>query len=179
MRYQVLVLNIPNKHYRALKQRFSGMDVDFITALTVQQVEKLCKDKIFHLIILKFPDFTMCSQFFVALRSVNHAPAIALVDKFDDECACDVVQSGADLCFGTGWHVDFVVDHMMAQFRRYVSYNHLEGLSKREKSFFQVGDIYIDPQRNVVRVREKSVRLQHREFLLLLYFMKNPKMIST
>ncbi len=67
MRYQVLLLNVPNKFYRALKQRFSGMDVDFIVALTIQQAEKLCGEKKFHLLVLKFPNFALCSNFFVSL----------------------------------------------------------------------------------------------------------------
>lgn len=177
MRYQILMLNVPNRFYSALKQRFGGMDVNFIMALTARQATELCSEQTFHLIILKFSDPALCSKFLVTLRNVNYAPTIALMDQYDVACACDALQSGADLCFGAGWSVDLVVDHMMAQFRRYVSYTHLEEQPKRGKDFFQVGDIYIDPQRGVVRVKERSVRLRRREFLLLLYLMKHPKII--
>ena len=52
MRYQVLMLNVPNQIYNALRQRFGGMDVDFITAFTPQQVSRLCIENAFHLIIV-------------------------------------------------------------------------------------------------------------------------------
>lgn len=177
MRYQVLMLNVPNRFYSALKQRFGGMDIDFITALSNQQAADLCRESIFHLIILQFPDFTVSSKFFITLRSVNRAPIIALMDQYNVEGACDVLQSGADLCFGTGWPIDLVVDHIMAQFRRHTSYKRSEGQEKDKKDFFHEGDIYLDPKRGIVRVRGKNVKLNRREFLLLLYFMKHPKEI--
>lgn len=177
MRYQVLMLDVPGDHYHAFKHRFSGMDVNFTMALTMQDAARLCAERLFHLIILRFPDFTLCSEFFIALRRVCYAPAIALVDKYSIESACDVLQSGADLCIGTGWAISLAVDHIMALFRRSVSYSKYGGRQGRGAAAFQEGDIYIDPSRGVVRVKERSVKLRRREFLLLLYLMKNPKNI--
>ena len=59
----------------------------------------------------------------------------------------------------------------MAQFRRYTGYDQH---SAQERQDFQIDDIYIDPARCVVRVKERSVRLRPREFSLLHYFMKHP-----
>jgi len=153
------------------------MDVNFTIALTLQDAAHLCAERAFHLIVLRFPDFTLCSEFFVSLRRVNFAPAVALVDNYSIESACNVLQSGADVCIDTGWPVPFTVDHIMAQFRRYVTYNQRQGRQRRNTAAFQEGDIYIDPSRSVVRVKERNVKLRRRELLLLLYFMKNPKII--
>ena len=67
--------------------------------------------------------------------------------------------------------VDLTADHIMAQFRRYTGYDQH---SAQERQDFQIDDIYIDPARCVVRVKERSVRLRPREFSLLHYFMKHP-----
>lgn len=64
----------------------------------------------------------------------------------------------------------------MAQFRRYAAYDHYKNTKSND---FQVGDIYIDPSRCVVRVKERSVRLRPREFSLLLYFMQHPNIVLT
>ena len=93
--------------------------------------------------------------------------SVALMDRYDIEGACDVLQSGADLCLGTEWPVDWVVDHMMVQFRRYTFYDCSKGQEKGEKDFYHEGDIYLDPKRGIVRVRGKNVKLNRREFLLL------------
>lgn len=171
------MLDVPNDYYLAIKHRLSGMDVNFTMALAMQDAARLCAEQEFHLVILRFPDFTFCSEFLIALRRINYAPAIAFVDKYSIEGACDVLQSGADLCMSTGWPIALAVDHTMAQFRRYVSYSKYEGRKGRKAAAFQEGDIYIDPSRGVVRVKERSVKLRRREFLLLLCLMKNPKNI--
>ncbi len=67
--------------------------------------------------------------------------------------------------------MDLTADHIMAQFRRYTGYDQH---SAQERQDFQIDDIYIDPARCVVRVKERSVRLRPREFSLLHYFMKHP-----
>ena len=177
MRYHVMMLDVHKDFYRAIKHRFGGMDVNFTMALTMQDVMRLCAEQPFHLFILEFPDFVLCSEFFIALRRITLAPIIALIDKYNIENARSALQSGADLCLDSRCSIDLSVDHIMAQFRRYTSYDQAGGQQNSETSFLQRGDIYIDPQRRVVRVKERSVRLRRREFLLLLYFMKNPKII--
>lgn len=177
MQYQVMMLDVHRSLYQALKYRFGGMDVTYTMALTMQDVMRLCAEQPFHLFVLKFPDFILCSEFFCALRRVTLAPVIALIDKYSVEDARSVLQSGADLCVDCRCPIDLIADHIMAQFRRYTSYNQTDGKQERGASFLQCGDIYIDPLRRVVRVKERNVKLRRREFQLLLYFMNNPKII--
>lgn len=51
----------------------------------------------------------------------------------------------------------------------------------RAKRKYQLSkrDIYIDPARRKVEVRGQPVSLRPREFSLLLYFMRNPKIVLT
>lgn len=179
MRYQVLLLNIPSNLYHLLRYRFSGMSADFTTALTSQDAMRLCMKQSFHLILLKFSRFDLCGNFLIELRRASYAPVVLFLDDYYSENARSALQSGADLCLGMGWPFELSLDYAMAQFRRYTSYNQFEDCQDTDTAAFQVGDIYIDPRRYVVRVREKSVGLRPREFRLLLYFMKNPKDILT
>lgn len=179
MRYQILMLDIPKDFYSSLKYRFQGMDVDFIMAITLRDAASLCAQQQFHLIVLNAPDDAAFHEYLIAMRRVNYAPIVVLLDAYSTGDACAALRSGADLCVGTGWPIELATDHIVAQFRRYTAYNNTETRHRGNAADFQRGDIYIDPLRNVVRVREKSVRLRRREFLLLLYFMKNPKMILT
>ena len=177
MRYQVMMLDVRIDYYHALKHRLGGMDVNYTMALTMQDVAHLCAEQPFHLLVLEFSDSILCTEFFIALRRFTFAPVIALLKKYNVEKARSIVQAGADLCIDPRWPIDLGVDHIMAQFRRYTFYNQSENKQNSGDSFIHRGDIYLDPKRHVVRVRERSVRLRRREFLLLKYFMENPKVI--
>ena len=72
-----------------------------------------------------------------------------------------------------------IADLAWAQLRRYTEYNHYDGPGSLEVSPFQVGDIFIDPPRRIVKVRDQLVDLRPREFALLLYFMRNPDIVLT
>ena len=176
MRYQILLLDIPNNLHHALMHRLQGMDVDFMIASSSQNMVHLYAGLPFHLAVLHFSEPAHCNEFLIDLRRMSYVPAIVLFDQYDAKTACSALQSGADLCIGTDWPVDLAADHIMAQFRRYVAYTHDKGVRGGD---FQVGDIYIDPSRCVVRVKERSVKLRPREFELLLYFMEHPNKVLT
>lgn len=176
MRYQVLLLNVSSDLNHALMHRLQGMDVDFTLVSSHQNTVHLCAKHPFHLIVLHFPDNALCNEFLITLRRVSYTPTIVLLDQYDAETACSVLESGADLCVGTEWPVNLAADHIMAQFRRFTAYTHEKSTQEHD---FQVGDIYIDPLRRVVRVKERSVRLRPREFELLLYLMEHPDMVLT
>ena len=176
MRYQVLLLNVSSDLHHALTHRLQGMDVDFTLVSSHQNVVHLCAEHPFHLIVLHFPNAALCDEFLISLRRVSHTPTIVLLDQYNTESACSSLQSGLDLCVWPEWSVDLVADHIMAQFRRFAVYTYEMRTQERD---FQVGDIYIDPLRRVVRVKERSVRLRPREFELLLYFMQHPDMVLT
>lgn len=171
MRYQILMMDVPHDFYHALKYRLQWMDINYMAVLTPQSVKDLCKNQQIHLAILKFSEPAICSEFLIALRQICSAPIVVILEKYDVEIAHAALQSGADLCAGTQCSVDLTVDHIMAQFRRYTGYDqHIN----QEKQDIQIGDIYIDPARCVVRVKERDVKLRPREFSLLHFFMKHP-----
>ena len=68
-----------------------------------------------------------------------------------------MVQFGADMCISGKRPYSMIVNPAYAQLRRYTEYNH-----------------YIDPARQEAKVCGQPVCLRHREFSLLLYFMRNP-----
>lgn len=177
MRYQVMMFDLNKDYYAALKYRFGGMNVNFTIALTMQDVTHLCAEQPFHLIILELSESIVYSEFIIALRHFTFAPIIVLLDKFNIEKTRAIVQAGADLCIDPKWPIDMSVDYIMAQFRRYTNYNQSENQKDCNDSFIHRGDIYLHPQRHIVRVKERSVKLRRREFLLLKYFMENPNII--
>ncbi len=174
MRYQVLLLNISNDLYHALYYRLQGLDVDFTIVSNFQDVIHLSAERTFHLIVLCFLGAALHNEFLITLRNASYAPIVVLLNQYDAKRACSVLHTGVDLCVGAEWPADLTADHILAQFRRFAAYTHDKGT---RGSDFQVGDIYIDPLRRVVRVKERSIRLHPREYELLLYFMEHPDMV--
>ena len=90
-----------------------------------------------------------------------------------------MIHLGADLCVSGKRPYATIADLAFAQLRRYTEYNHYDDPAHAETAPFQVGDIYIDPARQETKVCGRPVILRHREFSLLLYFMRNPKIVLT
>ena len=79
------------------------------------------------------------------------------------------------------WQVSLLHDCKfdLCELRRYTEYNHYNDPGGAGVSSFQVGDIFIDPARRQVEVHGHLVSLRPREFSLLLYFMRNPRIVLT
>lgn len=79
------------------------------------------------------------------------------------------------------WQVSLLRDCKfdLCELRRYTEYNHYNDPGGAGVSSFQVGDIFIDPARRQVEVHGHLVSLRPREFSLLLYFMRNPRIVLT
>lgn len=90
-----------------------------------------------------------------------------------------MVQIGADMCISGNPPHTAIANHAYAQLRRYTEYNHYNDPAGAETAPFRVGDIYIDPARQEAKVCGQPVSLRHREFSLLLYFMRNPGIVLT
>ena len=88
MRYQILMLDIPKDFYSSLKYRFQGMDVDFIMAITLRDAASLCAQQQFHLIMLNVPDDGAFHEYLIAMRRVNYAPIVVLLDTYSTGDAC-------------------------------------------------------------------------------------------
>ena len=137
MRYQILLLDIPDELHHALEHRFQGININFITVSTCRSATHLCAERPFHLAVLHFSEIALCNEFLIDLRHTSYAPAITVLNQYNVKDACSALQSGADVCVGAKWPVDLAADHIMAQFRRYAAYTHDKGTQARD---FQVGD---------------------------------------
>lgn len=177
MKYQILAANVSESFSRKLKSRLAGMDGQLTKAQSVRDALHLCTNQHYHLLVLKVSDISRGSEAVAAVRSTSFTPIIVLLDQYDIESACALLKQGADLCLGTDWPPYLLIEYIMAQFRRYTAYSQYENPQGYDAAPFRGGDIYIDPLRRIVRVRDRDVKLRRREFDLLLYFMKNPKVI--
>ena len=88
-----------------------------------------------------------------------------------------MIQLGADICISGRCPCSTIANLTYAQLRRYTEYNHYNDPGGAGVSSFQVGDIFIDPARRQVEVHGHLVSLRPREFSLLLYFMRNPRIV--
>lgn len=134
----------------------------------------------FHLLIadLDYLRSIQQSDWLTGIRRNSFVPVIILSDTPEKDIK-GMVQLGADICISGKWPCAMIADFAYAQLRRYTEYNHYTWPSGAEISSFQVGDIFIDPARREVEVRGQPVSLRPREFSLLLYFMRNPKIVLT
>lgn len=179
MRYHALTTNLPTSLHLNLKHRLTGVGATLATAKRISDAVQLCAGQPYHLIVLALPSLDNCDELSVALRRVSFAPLIILVDVYDANLAFSALENGADLCLPSDSPVNFLSGHIMAQFRRYTAYNKFENPRERETIPIQSGDLYIDPTRRIVRVRDKEVSLRPREFSLLWYFVQNPGDVLT
>jgi hypothetical protein len=103
------------------------------------------------------------SDWLAGIRRISFVPVIVLSDTPEIDCHL-MVQLGADICTSSKYPHSMIADLARAQLRRYTEYNHYIGPGSLEVSPFQVGDIYIDPPRRIVKVQEQLVDLRPRSF---------------
>lgn len=151
----------------------------FMTS-TIQSADQLLRSQIFHLLIvdLDYLRNVQQSYWLSEIRRNSFAPIIVLSDSPEQDTNI-AVRFGADICVSGKWPCSIIADLVYAQLRRYTEYNHYSNFNGAEPSAFQVGDIYIDPARQTVEVCGQPVSLCHREFSMLLYFMRNPNIVLT
>lgn len=109
------------------------------------------------------------------MRWATNAPLIIVAST---EIANQLLESGADVCVPDHIKHGNLVAHAMALLRRYTLYDYYDKIQTNRKPVLR-GDIFIDPSRHVVLVRDQPVKLRWREFMLLHYFMKNPQFVLT
>ena len=178
MQYQVLALGLPDTLFLFLKERLIQANADLVLALDIRDASHLCVEQTFHLIVIQ-PSFPApCAPFLRALRRVSFAPIVLLIDPgTGQETVTANLEYGADLCLMNDIQPDLMCSYLFAQLRRYTRYNHYDQPESLNASPIQVGDLMIDPIRYEVQVKGNSVTLRHREFSLLLYFMRNPGIV--
>lgn len=109
------------------------------------------------------------------MRLTTHAPILVLAP---DKLSGPLLKAGADMCVPENLAPDMVTAHVLALLRRYTLYDHYDKRQPDRKAI-QRGDIFIDPSRYTVLVRDRPVHLRLREFSLLHYFMRNPQLVLT
>ena len=110
------------------------------------------------------------------VRRISFVPLIVLTNTPEKDLH-SMVSLGVDMCVPSKGPLSVIADTALSLLRRYTEYNHYNGPGSIEVSPFHVGDIFIDPPRCIAEVRGQKVDLKHREFSLLLYFMRNPNIV--
>lgn len=107
------------------------------------------------------------------MRIITDAPLLAIAPL---EISSQLLEAGADICLPDHMPQETIVSHALSLLRRYTLYDHYDKIQP-DKRAIQRGDIFIDPRRHTVLVRDKPIELRLREFLLLHYFMRNPYLV--
>lgn len=174
MTYSILTLGLPEKLITALQDLISQCDLNFIASATIRETSRLLEQQVFHLLIIGLDYLRNIHQtdWLEYIRHISFVPLIILSSTPDQDINT-MVRIGADMCISGNYPHTEIASHAYAQIRRYTEYNHCNDPAGAETLPFQVGDIFIDPARQKVEVCGRPVNLRHREFSLLLYFMRN------
>lgn len=180
MEYQALTLWLDESLCECLSKQFQGQ-LDFVVAWGIADMGRLLEKRAFHLLLVDLSALIAVQRekLVEMMRRVSYAPIVILLKEAAEYELCHLVDLGADLCLSRGQSPTLMASQIFAQFRRYTSYNHYDGLSGTEIAPFQCGDILIDPLRYHIQVRGRNVELCPREFSLLLLLMKNPGIVLT
>lgn len=177
MEYQGLTIGLSDELFSGI-HAFLVSHIRLLPALTVKDATQLLEQRKFQLLIVDIGYLRSVHQndWLSGIRRISFAPVIVLSDTPEEDIHA-MVQLGADICVSCRYPHSIIADLARAQLRRYTEYNHYTGLGGLEVSPFQVGDIFIDPPRRLVKVRGQFIYLCPREFFLLLYFMRNPDIV--
>lgn len=178
MIYNVLTVGLPDKLIETLQGLIIQYDLNFTVSKTTREASRLLEQQVFHLLIIGLDYLKSIHQadWLTDIRRVSFVPLIVLSSTPDQDVK-SMVHIGADMCISVGPPFSTIANHAYAQLRRYTEYNYYDNPISIETAPFRRGDIYIDPTQQKVKVCGQSVSLRHREFSLLLYFMRNPGIV--
>lgn len=180
MGYKALAVGLADDFLADLRMRLVQHDLHFTASATTKEAGRLLTSQIFHLLIvdLEYLRSILQTGWLAEIRHISFVPVIVLSDTPDEDIN-NVVHLGADMCISGKRPYTTIADLAFAQLRRYTEYNHSDNRAHAETAPFQRGDISIDPARQKSEVCGQPVTLRHREFSLLLYFMRNPDIVLT
>ena len=178
MIYRVMAIDVPDTLFFQLKEQTDNMNVEIVTAVSMQDAVKLCGKLEFQLICINQSYLEVRSDIITTLRRTTFAPIVILADTYKEEEIRLMFNAGADVCLPLYFPFSLLYAHIMAQLRRYTEYNYHAELNS-SMAAFQRGDVFIDPLYHLVKVRDQNITLRPREFKLLLYFMQNPNIVLT
>lgn len=180
MEYRTLAIGLSDKLFHTLREAVIQYKLQFTASPSVRDANCLLSRQIFHLLIVD-ADYLRDIQQIDWLNGIRRNSFIPLIilSGTPEKDTNSMVRLGADICVSGKWPCSMIADLVYAQLRRYTEYNHYSNFSGTEPSAFQMGDIFIDPARQKAAVCGRPVNLRHREFSLLLYFMRNPNIVLT
>lgn len=180
MTYISLTIGLADDFLADLQTRISQYDLSCIVCATVHEATRLLCSQIYHLLIVDLEYLRSIQQtdWLAEVRRISFVPVIALSNT-PEEDVHGIVRLGADMCISRKHSYSMIAELSYAQLRRYTEYNHYNDPAHAETAPFCMGDISIDPARQKVEVCGRPVNLRHREFSLLLYFMRNPNIVLT
>lgn len=180
MTYSALTIGLSDDFLADLRALIVQYDMQFTVSVTAREVGHLLSTQVFHLLIINLDYMRSIQQaeWLAEIRRISFVPIIILSETPDEDIK-SMIHLGADMCVSGKRPYATIADLAFAQLRRYTEYNHYDDPAHAETAPFQVGDIYIDPARQETKVCGRPVILRNREFSLLLYFMRNPKIVLT
>lgn len=178
MEYTALTLGLTDELFAGIQSLLVAYKLRLLPTLTVNDASRLLNSQIFHLLIINLEYLRSIQQmdWLIGIRRISFVPLIVLSDAPEIDLH-PMVQIGVDSCAPSKGPYSIIADMALSLLRRYTEYNHYNGPGSIEVSAFRVGDIFIDPPRRIVEVRGQKINLKHREFSLLLYFMRNPNIV--
>ena len=178
MEYRALTIGLKDELFSSIQTLLESSRLRFTPSLTVRDASRLLSKQVFHLLIvdLEYLRGIRQTDWLTEIRRTSFVPVIVLSDTPEDDVR-GMVQLGADMCISGKQSYYIIAELAYAQLRRYTEYNHYNDPASAETAPFRVGDIYIDPARQEATVCGQPVSLRHREFSLLLYFMRNPGIV--
>ncbi len=180
MVYSGLAVGLADELYSTLQSLATQYNLCFTASVSVREADYLLNHQTFHLLIADLDYLRDKHQagWLSGIRRISFIPVIILSDAPESNIS-GMVRIGADICVSAKWPYSIIANLTYAQLRRYTQYNHYSEPGGAGVSSFQIGDIFIDPARRTVEVCGQPVSLRPREFSLLLYFMRNPKIVLT
>lgn len=177
MKHKITTIGLPGHLKQHLKDSLTNIPATLFSYTTLEDAQLVLPGDEDSLIILNASGLAEgCAPAYVErMRLTTHAPILVLAP---DKMSGPLLKAGADMCVPEDLAPDTVTAHALALLRRYTLYDHYDKRQPNRKAI-QRGDIFIDPSRYTVLVRERPVHLRLREFSLLHYFMRNPQLVLT
>lgn len=181
MEYSVLTIGVSQELYRLLQLELAAIDGKIVAALGVEDGVKLFAECSISMVVADLRTLEKHNrvELLAGLRRTRFIPIFAIADYSDTELVGRMLDCGVDVCQARETPPILLAKQAKAILRRYTAYNHFDQLAAPETAPFQLGDIFIDPLRRTVQVRDEPVDLRPREFALLLHFMRNPTIVLT
>lgn len=177
MKNKIIMVGLSDHLKQHLKDNLTNIPATLFSYTTLEEAQRVLPGDDDSLIILNVSGLAEgCAPACVErMRLTTHAPILVLAP---DKLSGPLLKAGADMCVPEDLAPDTVTAHALALLRRYTLYDHYDKRQPDRKAI-QRGDIFIDPSRYTVLVRERPIHLRLREFSLLHYFMRNPQLVLT